>query len=575
MNNAHSFLSSMKMKHLVLLFLFVYGFSRAQENFELYGFLPERFGIDPGLSLVRLDPKTGKILSKVHWQNSLSGTVGTMTADYKNKLIYDLVTDPLNMYIIRRHLITGAFVDTIFKLDSIGPGKPGWSSDEITGFFYNCYDGYIYFFYNTQNNKIEKLDADVRGTRVARMDPGTGKVNVLTILPGYYFMNHQYCDAVHQKIFFSEKVGAKVINSYDLRTREYSTIFLSRKYSANQLVQVAFNPNDNQLYGVEVEIRGKSKIIRIDPKSGMVTDLTGPLTYDLTGNFCFSKSMNKLYFCAMDHLLSFDIKSGTLTVYPPQNSPGPEGYIDLWSIQADAPDTTFKAKNFCQGIPTEFIPATYNGVIKWDFGDPVSGISDTSNLISPFHVYTNPGTYEVTMTSTTCTSTNTIKKKITIEPFQKIDLGSDITWCEGNKNSELQVELTTPNATYLWQDQSTNPFYTIREPGNYWVKVSSSCGDVSDSITVKSMECPCPVTVAPTYTGDFFSVTLDCEPSYYSTTPLIVELFDMLGRLMVHKEITESNTSVSMEQFRTGAYFYRVRTKNEILSSGKLIYIDH
>lgn len=570
----------MKINCVFIIFfsVFLSSFSSAQRDFELYGFVIDHTIPKSPLLLARIDPATGATLSGTIWQGGLSGAIGTCTMDPKTKLVYDVVTDSWNMYLIRRDFNTGAFVDTVFTQDSVGTGgEPGWSSGEITGLFYNCYDEHVYFCYNKQNRNVEQ--SDVRGTRIARIDPVTGKVKLVTILTGYFFMRYQYCDPAQQTIFFTGLGGANIINAYNIKTGHMSTIVLSRNYGPSQYVTFILNANDNHLYGFEVTNLGQSKIIKINPKNGMVTDLSEPIDFFTFGNLTFNKAENKLYFVGRPdinsegRMASFDIDTKKRTYYSPPNS-SLRHIFDIWALQADHPDTTFTARNFCAYSATEFIPSTRHGSIKWDFGDPSSGIMNTSDQSHANHVYTSPGTYEVTMTSISCSYANTIKKKIIIQPFAKVDLGQDVEWCEGKANQELQLELAVPGATYMWQDLSNKSTYTIKQPGHYWVKVTGSCGEVSDSLTVKGIACPCPIIIAPTYTTSSFSVKLDCEPSYLADQ-LSIELFDMLGKRVLRKEITESTTSIPMEGHRSGAYFYQIRGNNKLLKSGKIILVDH
>jgi gliding motility-associated-like protein len=57
-------------------------------------------------------------------------------------------------------------------------------------------------------------------------------------------------------------------------------------------------------------------------------------------------------------------------------------------------------ENFCLGDTTTFTVSSSNTItgINWDFGDPASGSSNTSNQISTSHVFSNVGTYNVTAT---------------------------------------------------------------------------------------------------------------------------------------------------------------------------------
>jgi len=62
-----------------------------------------------------------------------------------------------------------------------------------------------------------------------------------------------------------------------------------------------------------------------------------------------------------------------------------------------------------------------------------------------------------------------------------LDLGPDLTFCEGDS---AILDATTPGSTYLWQDGSTSPTFTVTESGTYWVTVNTSGNIETDSIDV-------------------------------------------------------------------------------------------
>ncbi|MFH1161599.1 MAG: PKD-like domain-containing protein [bacterium] len=66
-------------------------------------------------------------------------------------------------------------------------------------------------------------------------------------------------------------------------------------------------------------------------------------------------------------------------------------------------------------------------------------------------------------------------------PCDSVDLGPDTTLCQGET---LLLDATTPNATYLWQDNSTNPTFTVTQSGTYWVQVSVSNCITTDTIQI-------------------------------------------------------------------------------------------
>ena len=77
------------------------------------------------------------------------------------------------------------------------------------------------------------------------------------------------------------------------------------------------------------------------------------------------------------------------------------------------------------------------------------------------------GTYKVTVTVNNCSSSDSIT--ISLNPLPIINLGNDTTLCEG----ELVIlDANTTNATYLWQDNTTNPTISASQSGIYWVEIT-------------------------------------------------------------------------------------------------------
>lgn len=78
-----------------------------------------------------------------------------------------------------------------------------------------------------------------------------------------------------------------------------------------------------------------------------------------------------------------------------------------------------------------------------------------------------------------------------------VDLGGDRTLCEG---STFLLNATTPNATYLWQDNSTDALFTVSGPGMYWVTVTRSNCSATDSVHVAIKDCATPLEMPNIFT---------------------------------------------------------------------------
>jgi gliding motility-associated-like protein len=51
------------------------------------------------------------------------------------------------------------------------------------------------------------------------------------------------------------------------------------------------------------------------------------------------------------------------------------------------------------------------------------------------------------------------------------------------------LNVAVPNASYSWQDSSTDPTFTVLQSGTYWVNITYACGIVSDTFHVLSSDC--------------------------------------------------------------------------------------
>ncbi len=68
-----------------------------------------------------------------------------------------------------------------------------------------------------------------------------------------------------------------------------------------------------------------------------------------------------------------------------------------------------------------------------------------------------------------------------------VTLGDDKVLCEGES---ITYDVGRPNSTYLWQDGSTLPSFTITEPGTYWVEVTTGTCVSRDEVVVDFKPAP-------------------------------------------------------------------------------------
>jgi len=113
--------------------------------------------------------------------------------------------------------------------------------------------------------------------------------------------------------------------------------------------------------------------------------------------------------------------------------------------------------NTCFEDTTEFILNNTVDSVIWDFGDPVSGVNNTSTGSNPTHVFTAPGTYTVTTTATLGTETSTITTEVTIYKTPSASQPTDIIVCDDDNDGFYNFNLTNQTNTIL-NGQSISEF---------------------------------------------------------------------------------------------------------------------
>jgi PKD repeat protein len=131
------------------------------------------------------------------------------------------------------------------------------------------------------------------------------------------------------------------------------------------------------------------------------------------------------------------------------------GYIHVFV----APEANFSASNLCQDAPVAFTDlSNANGgtltAWAWDFGDPASGINNTSTLQNPVHTYSAAGTYTVTLSATNndvCSNVFTQDITITGVPGTAEAPTGDDLLCQGATATEYTTTGAPDATSYAWE----------------------------------------------------------------------------------------------------------------------------
>ena len=134
---------------------------------------------------------------------------------------------------------------------------------------------------------------------------------------------------------------------------------------------------------------------------------------------------------------------------------------------------------------TVFETAQFPDSIKWNFGDPASGLLNTANGIQdPTHIYNSPGTYVVTV-HVVDQSAGTINLTDTLAIVFPVtyNFGPDVFLC-GDTGTYVLNAPVVPGAKYEWNDDTLTkgPVLAVMKTGAYTVKINGC--PVTDTIGV-------------------------------------------------------------------------------------------
>ena len=138
----------------------------------------------------------------------------------------------------------------------------------------------------------------------------------------------------------------------------------------------------------------------------------------------------------------------------------------------------------------------------------------------------------------------------------------DHSICTGDT---LIINSTTENAdSYLWQDNSTSPIYTISSPGIYQVTIQNECNEKSQTITVSNKEC-CELYVPNIFSpnddgyNDKFEIIQSSEKCQ-NITNFEMRIYDRWGELVFVSDNINNGWSGnwSGKKTTTGVYIFTV-----------------
>ncbi len=164
----------------------------------------------------------------------------------------------------------------------------------------------------------------------------------------------------------------------------------------------------------------------------------------------------------------------TLTVVSADSCYGDE----MMYVVIDAsPIALFNYDPACYGTPTQFWDNSSGGggltitSWYWDFGDPQSGVNNTSTLQNPEHVYTEPGTYDVILTVNNVGGCiDTVLQQVVVNDGIPVDFWSADSCLNMLTFFYVDTEVTDTNAVilYEWDFGDGSPLEHLMNPSHMY-----------------------------------------------------------------------------------------------------------
>lgn len=261
-----------------------------------------------------------------------------------------------------------------------------------------------------------------------------------------------------------------------------------------------------------------------------ITDLT-----IVSGNMYFTEERNLYKFNLSDGELMFIGQTHSSSTF---NGKFIQGIAHIYSCQTAFVDLG-KDTLLCSGnslvLDATFPEANY----EWQDG----------STYSSFIVH-QPGIYWVRITNACGSTTDSIS--VSFHQMPVIALGKDTVLCPGES---MDLHVSHPGATILWQDGSSDAIRTVDSPGMYKVIVENACGSATDSIKIefRNLE-DLWISNVITPNGDAYNDLFTVDERLKGSS---IEIFNRWGKLVYQSNTYQNDWDGSHSP--AGTYFYLIK----------------
>jgi hypothetical protein len=152
---------------------------------------------------------------------------------------------------------------------------------------------------------------------------------------------------------------------------------------------------------------------------------------------------------------------------------------------------------FCEGQTLKLVGGKF---------DAFTSILWNDNSTDSINIIDMPGFYWLRATNLCGQFFDTIR--VTERKLPRSHLGNDTLYCNAFNRS---YNFPQRNDGFLWSDKSTTPYFSVNQPGKYWLTASNYCGVSSDTIVIDQLFPPQLNLGNDTSTTAPFDIVLDAQ----------------------------------------------------------------
>ena len=343
-------------------------------------------------------------------------------------------------------------------------------------------------------------------------------------LPNFYhtpYFSSAY-DAPNQKYYLTYGQNLEVISA---NTGQVDTIYVFTNINPQYFIHIVFNPIDGFIYGIKYnQATFDETLSKFDPATGTLTDLFQIVPTVKTGIGCkasFDPYLGE-YYIQSRSLASINIHTGQVLYDIPFQNPTNE-WLDHFAYSCH--------QQRFYGLTNNYHTAeNYFSEI-----DTTSGITSRVNS-SPLPTYF----YKQYLSGST------------------IDNLSDIYYYAAARSKLYGIDIHTGNVVY---DHDFGPDYQLLflEAASPYSCLSDGVDELNDEFKFKAY---------PNPANDIFNFVLNSG----SSKSFALQVFDTKGRIIYSDGIKDGLTTINLQSFSEGIYFYKL-TGEKMVKSGKMVVV--